>query len=58
MEKEKITDEVAFTENEAKQNEIIQLPENAFRELKEGENYSPVMSPDRSYPEVQVKAQH
>ena len=28
------------------------LPENAFRELKEGEEYRPVMSPDRNYREV------
>lgn len=28
------------------------LPENAFRELKEGENYEPLMSPDRNYKEV------
>ena len=32
--------------------ENIQLPENAFRELKEGEEYKPVMSPKSSYPEV------
>lgn len=30
----------------------IQLPGNAFRELKEGESYEPVMSPRRTYPEV------
>ena len=28
------------------------LPENAFRELKEGEEYRPLMDPTRSYPEV------
>ena len=28
------------------------LPENAFRELKEGEQYEPLMSPDSNYPEV------
>ena len=28
------------------------LPENAFRELKEGEEYKPVMSPDKNYREV------
>ena len=32
--------------------EMGQLPENAFRELNDGEEYQPVMSPDRSYPEV------
>ena len=30
----------------------VQLPENAFRELKEGEEYQPVMSPGKEYPEV------
>ena len=29
-----------------------QLPENAFRELKEGEQYEPLMSPQGTYPEV------
>lgn len=28
------------------------LPENAFRELKPGEVYHPLMSPDKQYPEV------
>ncbi len=28
------------------------LPENAFRELKPGEVYNPLMSPDKQYPEV------
>lgn len=32
--------------------EEMQLPENAFRELKEGENYEPVMSPHKNYAEV------
>ena len=31
---------------------VIGLPENACRELKEGEKYSPVMSPDKQYREV------
>ncbi len=30
----------------------MQLPDNAFTELKEGEEYKPVMNPKRSYPEV------
>ena len=30
----------------------MQLPENAFRELKDGEEYKPLMSPDKVYPEV------
>ena len=28
------------------------LPENAYRELKEGEHYKPLMSPNKQYPEV------
>ncbi len=30
------------------------LPENAFRELKPGEVYNPIMSPDKEYPQVTV----
>ena len=30
----------------------IQLPENAFTELKDGERYEPIMSPHKTYPEV------
>lgn len=33
---------------------ITGLPENAFRELKPGEVYNPLMSPDKNYPEVNV----
>ena len=32
--------------------EKIILPDNAFRELKDGEKYEPVMSPQRTYAEV------
>lgn len=32
----------------------IGLPENAFRELKPGEQYTPLMSPDKTYPEVNL----
>jgi putative OPT family oligopeptide transporter len=32
--------------------EASELPDNAFRELKDGEQYTPVMRPDRDYPEV------
>ena len=32
--------------------EKMQLPENAFRELHEGEQYEPLMRADRNYPEV------
>ena len=37
---------------EENEKEIIQLPENAFTELKDGEQYEPVMNPQREYPEV------
>ena len=30
------------------------LPENAFRPLKPGEKYQPLMSPDKQYPEVNL----
>ena len=33
---------------------IAGVPENAFRELKPGETYNPLMSPEKSYPEVNV----
>lgn len=32
--------------------ETIQLPDNAFRDLKQGEEYEPIMSPRKDYPEV------
>lgn len=32
--------------------EIVKLPDNAFTELKEGEEYEPVMSPRKAVPEV------
>ena len=39
--------------NQASMEEIkTQLPENAFRELKPGEEYEPLMSPRSEYPEV------
>lgn len=31
---------------------VIGLPENAYRELKEGEVYKPILSPDKQYREV------
>ncbi|MCQ2094210.1 MAG: oligopeptide transporter, OPT family [Bacteroidaceae bacterium] len=34
------------------ENKQVGLPENAFRELNEGEKYEPVMSPDKCYREV------
>ncbi len=36
------------------ENKQVGLPENAYRELKEGEEYKPIMSPDKVYPEVSV----
>ena len=30
----------------------VELPENAFRELKAGDDYQPVMNPKKNYPEV------
>ena len=37
---------------EKHENQPSGLPENAFRELKEGEQYAPLMSPDKTYKEV------
>ena len=34
------------------------LPENAFRELKPGEVYNPLMAPSKSYPEVNIWSEH
>jgi len=34
------------------ENKQMQLPENAFRELHDGEQYEPLMRADRTYPEV------
>lgn len=36
--------------------EIKGLPENAYRELKAGEQYEPVMSPYKVYPEVNLRS--
>ena len=33
-------------------NNLSELPENAHRELKPGETYNPVMSPEKTYPEI------
>lgn len=35
-----------------KEKDGIRLPDNAFRELKEGEKYTPVLHPDKTYPEI------
>ena len=37
---------------EINENKPKGLPENAYRELKEGEEYKPLMSPSKNYPEV------
>ena len=43
---------------ENKQKESVELPDNAFRELKEGEEYQPVMNPKQVYPEVNLSLIH
>ncbi len=40
------------------QEKPVGLPENAFRPLKPGEKYHPIMSPDRQYPEVNAWSCH
>ena len=37
---------------EEKEKMAVGLPENAFRELKPGEEYQPIMKPNQTYPEV------
>ena len=37
---------------EEKEKMAVGLPENAFRELQPGEEYQPIMQPDKTYPEV------
>ncbi len=39
-------------QEEEKEKLSVNLPDNAFRELKEGEKYQPILRPDREYPEV------
>lgn len=41
---------------EEHKNEIKGLPENAYTELKPGEEYKPVMSPNKVYPEVNLRS--
>ena len=36
----------------SQENEEIELAENAFRPLKEGEKYVPILRPEKNYPEV------
>jgi len=38
------------------EDKITGLPENASRELKDGEEYKPLLSPDKNYPEVNVRS--
>jgi len=38
--------------SEQHSSQIKGLPENAYKELKEGEEYQPVMSPKQTYPEI------
>ncbi len=40
----------------AEKQEIKGLPENAYSELKPGEEYKPIMSPDRIHPEVNFRS--
>src|SRR5574344_398587 len=40
------------TNNNETNKETVGLPDNAFTELKEGEEYTPIMRPDKVYPEV------
>ena len=35
---------------------VAGLPENAYTELKPGEEYVPVMDPDKKYPEVNFRS--
>ena len=41
---------------EQQEEKITGLPENAYRELKEGEEYRPILSPQRTYPEVNLRS--
>ena len=37
-----------------KEKDAVQLPDNAFRELHDGEEYKPIMGPEKTIPEVTV----
>lgn len=43
-----------FTEMKQDEEKKTGLPENAFRPLKKGETYEPVISPKKNYPEVNL----
>ena len=38
--------------DENKKEETVSIPDNAFRELAQGEKYIPVLRPDKEYPEI------
>jgi putative OPT family oligopeptide transporter len=42
--------------SEENKQEVAGLPENAYKELKEGETYKPIMLPDKIYPEVNFRS--
>lgn len=41
---------------EDKNQDLKGLPENAYKELKPGEEYTPIMSPKKTYPEVNLRS--
>ena len=41
---------------EQQEDKVTGLPENAYRELKAGEEYQPILSPQRVYPEVNMRS--
>ena len=43
---------------ETNEKQPVDLPENAFRELKPGEEYKPILSPEKVYPEVNAWSMH
>ena len=43
---------MAQSEGQAEAQHFTSLPENAFKELKAGEEYHPIMSPAKTFPEV------
>lgn len=43
---------MAQSAGQEEEKNLTSLPENAFKELKPGEEYQPIMSPGRVYPEV------
>ena len=41
---------------EKQEEKVKGLPENAMRELKPGEKYEPILSPEKEYPEVNFRS--